>query len=103
MNLEPAITQMAFTPKREDGCRVVCTDFLLFGIVSHTHTNVVVTCSTVNETVRLEVSPNLIRNVPPYIEGQFKTRNQNALVDLSSSISQRMLAWNVELVTSSPS
>ena len=47
LDLEPAVTKMAFTPERKDWCRVVIPDLLLFGIVSHTHSNVVVACTTV--------------------------------------------------------
>ena len=45
LNLKPPVTQMAFTSKGVNWSRVVVANFLLLGVVSDAHANVVVACS----------------------------------------------------------
>ena len=49
LNLEPAITQVAFTPKGIDRGGIVRSDFFLFRIVAHAHANVVVAGATADD------------------------------------------------------
>jgi hypothetical protein len=45
--LKPPRTQMAFAPERVDWRRVIIPDLLLLGVVSHAHSDVVITGTTV--------------------------------------------------------
>lgn len=47
LNFEPAVAQMTLAPKGVDRGGVVVADFLLFGVITHPHPDVVIACSTV--------------------------------------------------------
>ena len=46
LDFEPPVAEMALATERKDGCRVICADFLLLCIITNTHANMVVACST---------------------------------------------------------
>ena len=64
---------MALASERVYGRRVVVADFLLLSVVAHAHADMV-------------VAP-----IAPDVEGELKTRDEDALVYLSRSISKCML------------
>ena len=43
---------MTFTPERVDWCGIIIPNLLLLGVVSHTHSDVVITRATVHITVK---------------------------------------------------
>ena len=91
LDLKPAVTQMAFTPERKYGRRIIVANLLLFRIVPNAHSDVVIACSTGTYPMSLVTNTTLeFRYLPPDIEWQFKPSNQDALVELASSISQCM-------------
>ena len=47
LNFKPTIAQVTFTPERKDWSRKVCANLLLLRVVTHSHTDMIITCVTV--------------------------------------------------------
>ena len=54
---------------------MIVPNFLLLGVVAYAHADVIVTAIT------------------PYVEGKLEARDEDALVYLSSSVAEGVLAW----------
>lgn len=95
LNLEPAITQVAFASKGINGRGVVRPDFLLLCIVAYAHSDVVVARPTGGTHIYYMNGAAEISSicVPPDVERQFKTGYQDALIEFPGPIAQGMFAW----------
>ena len=93
LNLEPTTAQMTLATKRIDGRGIVVANFLLLCVVSHSHANMIVACSTVahGSILRCQTRETSMY-IPPDVEWKFKTGDKNSLVYLSCSISECMFA-----------
>ena len=83
---------MALTPERVDWRRVIIPDLLLLGVVSHAHSNVVITCTTVHISGRTSCEMGTVWNVPPDIEREFKASYEDTLSNLPSTVAKGMLS-----------
>jgi hypothetical protein len=97
LDLKPARTQVTFTSKCEDWRRVVVSNLPLLRIISNTHPNMVLASATeAKSKLIICVCRKALRlDIPPYVEGHLEAHNQYALVDLTSTVSERMLACSM--------
>ena len=91
LNLKPPVAEMALASERVDGRAVVVSDLLLLSVVPHSHTDVVVACPTSLELLK-EIQQQMAGHSPPDIKRKLESCDQDPLVYLSCSVTERMLA-----------
>ena len=85
---------MTFTPERIDWSAVVIPDFLLLCIVTDAHSDVTIAMTTVWTSIRAVLRMSSTQAcLPPNIERQLETGDENPLVQFTCPISQSMLAF----------
>jgi hypothetical protein len=92
LDRKPVATQVTLAPKSEDRRRVIVPNLFLLGVVPNAHTNVVVAPIAVH-ILRTSAKQAMEGNsIPPNVEWQLKSSNEDALVDLPCSVSESVLA-----------
>jgi hypothetical protein len=54
LDFEPPTAQVAFTSKGVDGRREIVSDFLLLGVITNAHANMVVACATEKRRITMK-------------------------------------------------
>lgn len=68
MDFKPVIAQVAFTPEREYGSRVIVANLLLLRVVADSHTNMVVASITNDTSFQNGQLGESGKDVPPNVK-----------------------------------